>query len=155
MHVKQMSPLEIHPLEIKDCPQAAQLHEKGFHKSWSSFEINDLLSKTSTFGLKIQDKKDMLGFILWREIIDESEILTLTTQPTHLRQGLASLLLKAFFKTLIEKKIRTIYLEVAEDNKGAISLYQSHGFKYINQRPNYYLRSNGQRCTALVFVKKL
>lgn len=150
-----MSPVEIKPLSEEDCQIAAQIHKEGFYKNWSAQEIKDLLEKPMIFGLQVQKQNDLLGFILWSEAADEVEILTLVIHPSYQRQGLSTLLLQSLFPLLKKKKITKIFIEVAEDNVGAIALYKSLDFIYLNQRPNYYSREGGQYCTAMIYVKEL
>lgn len=150
-----MSLIEIKPLREEDCYTAAQIHKDGFYRSWKAQEIKDLIEKPMIFGLKVQSHNNLLGFILWSEASDEAEILTLVIHPSHQRQGLSTLLLQSFFSLLMKKMITKIFIEVAEDNRGAIALYKSLDFIYLNQRPNYYSRDGGQYCTAMIYVKEL
>lgn len=67
------------------------------------------------------DKGTVLGFIAF----NEDEIAWLYVDPNFHRKGIASTLLDV----AIEKCKKTIYIEVLYKNKGAISFYQSKGFK--------------------------
>ena len=51
------------------------------------------------------------------------------------------------------KKLEKIYLEVAENNIGAIKLYENNGFRKIGIRKNYYNFSNQKKLDAYFFEK--
>ena len=75
------------------------------------------------------------GFCSWRQSApDEAEILNIAVDPAWRRRGTASALLEA-----VAKQARgTIFLEVAEPNAPAISLYRKHGWVAAGLRPGYY-----------------
>jgi ribosomal protein S18 acetylase RimI-like enzyme len=78
---------------------------------------------------------EVAGFCWWRQAsAEEAEILNLGVAPADRRKGLASALLKALRRAARGE----IFLEVAENNVGAISLYSRHGWVGIGSRPSYY-----------------
>jgi ribosomal-protein-alanine N-acetyltransferase len=48
-----------------------------------------------------------------------------------------------------------MFLEVAEDNAPALTLYERFGFVKVGERAGYYRRADGTRATALVMRKLL
>jgi ribosomal-protein-alanine N-acetyltransferase len=75
------------------------------------------------------------GFCSWRQTAeDEAEILNLAVDPGFRRRGVASALLSA----VCENARGTIFLEVAEPNAPAISLYQKLGWEEAGLRAGYY-----------------
>jgi [ribosomal protein S18]-alanine N-acetyltransferase len=75
------------------------------------------------------------GFCSWRQCApDEAEILNIAVDPDFRRRGVASALLA----TLSEQAQGTIFLEVAEPNIAAISLYRKHGWQAAGRREAYY-----------------
>ena len=83
------------------------------------------------------------GFLLWRWIADESEILTFGVVPEFRNKGIGYKMLTHFFALARHNAINRIILEVAEDNIPAFQLYQQLGFTIVGQRKNYYARQNG------------
>lgn len=60
-------------------------------------------------------------------------------------------------KELVALGADAIFLEVAEDNPGAIALYRSTGFETVGRRPDYYPRKSRPPVAALIMrhtVKK-
>jgi ribosomal-protein-alanine N-acetyltransferase len=78
---------------------------------------------------------EVAGFCWWRQAsAQEAEVLNLGVAPADRRKGVASALLKALRRTATGE----IFLEVAENNVGAIALYSRHGWVGIGSRPSYY-----------------
>src|SRR5437016_5284679 len=127
-------------LTLKDCAEAAQLHQTAFYRGWTEKDFQEFLNDRLVCSYKIQKDGTLCGYILWREIDDEAEILTLVIAPSFQRRGLGNLLLKALFKHLKEIRIFKIFLEVAEDNTAAQSFYIRNGFILLGTRPKYYKR---------------
>ena len=75
------------------------------------------------------------GFCWWRQSSnEEAELLNLGVSPKARRNGLAAALLGE----LTRKAKGEIFLEVAENNSGAIALYTREGWVRIGSRPGYY-----------------
>ncbi|HVV46837.1 MAG TPA: GNAT family N-acetyltransferase [Bryobacteraceae bacterium] len=88
------------------------------------------------------------GFCAWRQTsLDEAELLNLAVAPEFRRRGVASALLR----TLRNEAKGTIFLEVAEPNSAAISLYEHHGWVSTGIRKGYY--QNGM-LNAIVMEKR-
>lgn len=130
----------------------AATHALAFEdgRAWSQQEFTDLLTQN---GVVLTG--DGSSFILSRQILDEVEILTLATAPSKRRRGLAKANLEAIFQRVRQTGAKTVFLEVAADNAGAIALYQQAGFAQIASRSAYYTRTNGATVDALILQKKL
>jgi ribosomal-protein-alanine N-acetyltransferase len=75
------------------------------------------------------------GFCCWRRIAPgEAELLNIAVDPAFRRRGVASALLEA----LGAQAQGTVFLEVAEPNTAAITLYRRHGWEQVGLRPGYY-----------------
>ncbi len=142
-------------LTLTDCPDAARLHQLSFYKGWSEKDFEEFLADPLTQGLKSEEGGKLCGYILWREIGEEAEILTLVVAPDFQRRGLGSHLLDALFQRLGEQGVSTLFIEVAEDNEGAHLFYLKQGFNLISKRPNYYQREENKYVSAWNYIKKL
>lgn len=147
--------MQINTLTLEDCQEAARLHQSAFFKGWKEKDFQELLQNSLTHGLKIEENHNLYGYILWREVEDEAEILTLVVDPAYQRTGRGSLLLKVLVELLIKKDIAKLFLEVAEDNKQAQSFYKKHDFTLLGKRPNYYQREKNKFSPALNLFKIL
>jgi len=82
------------------------------------------------------------SFVIYIVTEDEAEIIDIGTAPGARKKGSAEKLLLNLFNTLKNKNISKIFLEVAEDNIPAISLYKKCGFEEYNRRKAYYPQKN-------------
>lgn len=110
-------------------------------------------TRKNKFGMIAKSEKTFCGYILWREIENEAEILTMVISPPLQRKGIGNLLLIALFERLKEKGISKLFLEVAEDNNMAKSFYINNGFVFLGKRQHYYKRPENKFVDALNFVK--
>ncbi len=90
----------------------------------------------------------IVGFVGFRRVIDEAELMNMAVDPAHQRQGVGRELLAEGRRRLSEQGARRIYLEVRASNAPAQSLYYSVGFVLLSRRRDYY---NGPWEDALVF----
>jgi len=134
-------------------PQAlASAHARAFSatRAWSADEFETLLGQK---GVRLLG--DAAAFALIRTIVDETEILTLATDPAKRRCGRARAVLQLAEAQAIEGGATRMFLEVAEDNSAAKALYATAGFTQIGRRPGYYLPKNAAPVAALVLCKEL
>ena len=150
-----MATFNVTALTPLDCVNAAQLHQQSFFKGWERAVFHEFLRTPLTFGLKIEDDGALVAYLMWREILDEAEILTLVVAPSSRQKGHGSTLLTTLFKILKDKGITQLFIEVAEDNEAAISFYTNHGFIFMGKRPHYYLREGNIYISALNFFKDI
>ncbi|HEX2224655.1 MAG TPA: ribosomal protein S18-alanine N-acetyltransferase [Thermoanaerobaculia bacterium] len=79
-----------------------------------------------------------LGYASFHCVAGESELLRLAVFPEQRRRGIARRLLEHGFERLRDLEIEVCFLEVREDNDGAIALYRDFGFEYAGRRRGYY-----------------
>ena len=111
----------------------ADLHAKCFpHKPWTADDFADLKKS----GCEIIASQN--GFIVWRAVADEAEIISIGVAPDARRAGIAAAMLGIMENELKKNDIKSIFLEVAEDNLSARQLYKNNGYNEIGIRPKYY-----------------
>ncbi|MBR2909781.1 MAG: ribosomal protein S18-alanine N-acetyltransferase [Clostridia bacterium] len=81
---------------------------------------------------------------------EQGDILSVCVNPSYRKLGLAKGLMVEILKNATERGVKTMFLEVEEDNTPAINLYLKFGFDKISERKNYY----GKK-TAIVMSKNL
>ena len=121
------------PATPDDAGLLARLHATAFDRPWSEAEFSQFLASGAKGVLA-----DDAGFILWRAIAGEAEILTLAVDPARRREGLGQAL-----------------LEVADDNDAALALYAQAGFEAAGRRRDYYRRPGGVLRDALILRRAL
>lgn len=113
--------------------QLSNLHKLCFpNKPWSAQDFADLKKS----GCEIIMSEN--GFIVYRIVMDEAEIITIGVNPEKRRLGIASAMIGIIEKNIKSQQVKKIFLEVASNNIPAQKLYENHGFKCVGLRPKYY-----------------
>lgn len=145
--------MRIEPLSDATLAAAAGLHAESFARGWDAQAISDLM-RNGAAGHAAMDEQDMLGFVLWRTVIEEAELLTIVVTAVRRGQGIGRELLRVALAGTRKSGAQCMFLEVAEDNAAAIALYRSHNFHVISRRKAYYDRGIGVRKDALVMRRE-
>ena len=113
--------------------EIANLHKLCFpNKPWSASDFADLKKS----GCEIIVSQN--GFIVWRTVADECEIITIGVAPDARRNGVGSAMLAIIEKNIKNQGVKKIFLEVASTNVAGKKLYENNGYKTIGIRPKYY-----------------
>lgn len=94
------------------------------------------------------------GWLIWRTILDESELLLIGTGKAFQRQGVASDLMAAYVERLRSAGVALVHLEVRETNAPAVALYRKFGFVDAGLRKDYYFH-HGRHENALLMTLHL
>ena len=113
--------------------ELANLHQKCFpHKPWNANDFADLKNS----GCEIIASQN--GFIVWRATLDEAELITIGVAPDARRTGIAAAMMGIMEGELKKSGVKSVFLEVAENNTPARRLYEQNGYIQIGVRPKYY-----------------
>ena len=113
--------------------ELSNLHKKCFpNHPWSPDDFRDLKQS----GCEIIMSQN--GFIVYRIVLDEAEIITIGVNPEMRRQGIASAMIGIIDKNIKNQGVKKIFLEVAANNIHGKKLYENHGFNRVGLRPKYY-----------------
>ena len=137
---------------LESADELASLHEACFEDRWSAEAFRRLLDRSGAVALLAasEAESESQSFIFVQVAADECEILTLGTVVRARRKGLAHTLLKAAANEAHGLGARAMFLEVAEDNHGAITLYRGAGFEIAGRRRKYYRRADGTALDAVM-----
>lgn len=146
--------------EVGDCDALSEIHSVVFRRGWSEAEFEALLVQPGTYAL-IADYRNAFGrrtpagFILYRLVLDEAEILSVAVKPELRRRGIGRSLLEEALRHLFREAARTIHLEVEDTNLSAISLYRGMEFRESGRRAGYYTEGRQSPAGALVMLRQL
>jgi len=113
--------------------EIANLHKKCFpNKPWSADDFRDLKKS----GCEIIMSQN--GFIVYRTVADEAEIITIGVNPEMRRNGIASAMIGIIEKNIKNQGVKKIFLEVSATNIPAQKLYENLGYEVVGLRPGYY-----------------
>jgi ribosomal-protein-alanine N-acetyltransferase len=139
----------------RDAPALAALHGASFRRGWSEDEFERLLLDRSVLVHRATLGHQPVGFIISRLAAGEAEILSVAVARSHQGRGLARRLLDLHMRRLAGLGVRTIFLEVDDDNLPARRLYARSAFRQVGRRDGYYPRPGSAAGAALVLRRDL
>jgi [ribosomal protein S18]-alanine N-acetyltransferase len=145
----------VEPASQRDAMAFAQIHGASFHRGWGEGEFERMLSERNTLVHRLRMGRKIVGFSVSRMAANEAEILSIAVAETHRGRGLSYGLLLTHLGHLAGRGVRTVFLEVEENNQPARRLYERAGFAVIGRRERYYQQSGGEPLNALVMRRDL
>jgi [ribosomal protein S18]-alanine N-acetyltransferase len=139
----------------RDAPAFAALHGASFRRGWSEDEFERLLLDRSALAHRALLGSRLVGFIVSRIVAGEAEILSVAVTRAQQGRGLARRLLDLHLRRLAGLGVRTVFLEVDDDNVPARRLYARGAFREVGRRDGYYPRSGSATGAALVLRRDL
>jgi len=144
----------IEPATIRDAPRLSQLHGTSFHRGWGESEFERMLAERNTLVQRLRLGRKIIGFAVSRMGADEAEILSIAIDAGHRGKGFSRNLLLTHLGHLAGYGVRSIFLEVEENNHPARRLYQWAGFAVVGRRERYY-QQDGEQLNALLMRRDL
>ncbi len=145
----------VEPATLRDAPILSRLHRESFHRGWSTGEFQQMLAERNVLAHRLRVGKTIAGFIISRTAADEAEILSVAIDSARRGRGLSRDLLRTHLGYLAGHGLKTVFLEVEENNRPARALYEKAGFRTVGRRERYYKDSNGEQLNALVMQRGL
>jgi [ribosomal protein S18]-alanine N-acetyltransferase len=145
----------VEPASLRDAPSLAKLHGASFHRGWGEGEFEEMLSQRNTLVHRLRLRSKFIGFAVSRMAADEAEILSIAIAPGQRGRGLSRQLLLTHLGHLAGRGVRTVFLEVEENNQPARRLYERAGFIVAGRRERYYREAGGEQLNALVMRRDL
>lgn len=132
------SELKILPMNISDLDKIRNTLEQDYDNFWNYEIFKEELGNNNSSYLLLQYESEFVSYGGLKIILDEAELMNIVTKKDKRHMGFAKLLLKSLISFAQEKQCTKINLEVNENNKNAIKLYESFGFKTVGLRKKYY-----------------
>ena len=139
----------------RDTESIAILHAASFRRGWSEEEVEGLIADRQVCTHRAMLGAHLAGFIMSRRAADEAEILSVAVARARRGRGFARTLLNLHMRRLAGLGVRSMFLEVDEQNAPAVRLYARAGFHEVGRRPNYYPGDGDTGSTALVLRRDL
>lgn len=102
---------------------------------WSKETLQDDFKNNVSKYIVMKMNDEVLGFLSYRVVFNEIEIMNLVTRVDERNKGIASSLISHLIRTYKAEKIN---LEVNAKNRIGINLYKKFGFKQVGLRKGYY-----------------
>ncbi|HXU44454.1 MAG TPA: ribosomal protein S18-alanine N-acetyltransferase [Thermoanaerobaculia bacterium] len=131
--------IAIRPALDDDLAGIFALERAGFPDPWPVELLASELRHPDSFLLvACAGESAPLGYASFRTAVDEAELLRLAVEPAVRKRGLGRRLLEAGCARLGERGFVRCFLEVRDENRPAIALYESSGFRLAGRRKGYY-----------------
>ena len=138
--------------EIKkeDIDSIVKIEEETLNTTLGKGMLEDIITNP-IMKAYVYDDNGVLGYISVSFDGITLEILNFCVDINHQNKGIGFKLINYSIEEATKNGAKSVFLEVREDNKRAIHIYESLGFKLIHIRKNYYK----DLCNALVYEKLL
>lgn len=131
----------VRPAARTDWAAIAAIERTAFGRlSWGETSLRDGLSEPLVSALVAtrDGVEGPDGFVLWRTLGDEAEILSIGVRPSARRLGAAVIMMQAALEDARAEGLRAMFLEVDAENVAARALYEKLGFYLVGRRKGYY-----------------
>lgn len=127
-------------LDEEDLPDLAELDALCFEKAWNreAFQGDLSGSRKAVYEGAFNSAGKLIGFAGSVYLLEEGELNRAAVHPLYRARGIGGRCLRRVLSRLAEDGVVTVFLEVREANRSAITLYKSLGFRVISKRKNYY-----------------
>jgi [ribosomal protein S18]-alanine N-acetyltransferase len=144
----------IQPAKDTDTSRIAAMMRVSFSdvygEAWQADDLPSVLSMPGTAArLALSPSDKPVGFYLWRQTLDEAELLLIAVRPEARRTGLGRKLMQDLLAQARSGGVAQLFLEVREGNSPAVALYRAAGFEPIGRRARYYRGRDGRAHDAL------
>lgn len=113
-------------------------------------EMRNPLSYCFIIKLNEEFAQQVIGFICFRNIEEESELFNICVHPKFRKQGVGKKLMQFYIDFCSQMNIKRFHLEVNVSNYPAIRLYQLFSYHSVGVRKKFYQR----KFDALLMTKK-
>lgn len=140
---KECDQLTIRKMKVEDVENILPIAAANLLNPWSKNmfleELAQPFSHCFILSRKNNGHKDSpLGFICFRNLGEESELLNIAVTPLHRQKGLAKKLMECYIDFSYQSGVKKYYLEVNPHNIPAVRLYQSFAYQPAGKRKDFY-----------------
>jgi ribosomal-protein-alanine N-acetyltransferase len=129
--------------------QLANLPHLSNEPHWTQLQLQKACTGSEQV-LGVFVNRDIVGYMVAAQALDQADIHTLFIATNWRGQGLAKTLLQAMLDKLKKQAVTQVFLEVRQGNRVAQNLYQDYGFAITGERVNYYKNTDGSRENAIL-----
>jgi [ribosomal protein S18]-alanine N-acetyltransferase len=145
----------IQKMDVQDLEEVVSMETSSSLTPWSKNifikEIENYFSHCFVIKTGEPPHQLVIGYICFRNVKDESELLNLCVHPQYRQLGIGKKLMEYYMDYCSRKGIKTFYLEVNSSNGSAIHLYQCFSYQSFGMRKKFYQG----KLDALLMMKKV
>ena len=143
---------KINKMTIEDLESIKNILASDFDNFWSFDVLEDELECDNSYVIVAKNTDNtIVGFAGLKTILDEADIMNIVVKKDFRHNGIGSILLENLINYSKNMNMKTITLEVNENNLSAIRLYDKFSFDKLGIRKKYY---DGES-DAIIMSKKL
>lgn len=144
--------LKLSKMSIEDLKSIKNILASDFDNFWSYDVLEEELECDNSYVIVAKaDENVIVGFAGLKVILDEADIMNIVVKKDFRHNGIGSFLLENLINHSKDLNLKTITLEVNENNLSAIRLYDKFSFDKLGIRKNYY----DGKSDAIIMSKKL
>ena len=126
-----------------DLKRVFEIEIMSFNQSYGIEMVQQLYEMGVGF-LVAEEDGYVIGYVIfWIKYEDQGHIISIAVDKNYRRLGAGTQLLVKAISILSLLNIRAIYLEVNENNTGAVEFYKTFNFKIDRVVPGYYENGDG------------
>jgi len=130
--------LVINTMTISDLNTIQSNLQTDFDDFWTYSILKSELYNENSEVIVAKYDNTIVGFAsIWKSI-DDAHITNIVTHKQYRNIGIGSKLLEKLINMAKDYKVKSLTLEVNEENIQAQSLYKKYQFKVLGKRKNYY-----------------
>ena len=133
-----LTKIEIHTMRVADLDEIKESLIDNFDNFWN-YQIfkEELVNNNSSYLVARYDGKIVCyGGI--KVVLDVADVMNIVTRKDKRNMGFGRFILNELINIAKEENCKSVTLEVNENNKPAIHLYELFNFKQVGLRKNYY-----------------
>lgn len=127
------------------------IRDEDTFASWSKHDIERFISLPTTKSWMVTSNELLAGLLLVAHVEGEIDILTIATLEAFRREGVANALLQHLISYARAAEVKTVFLDIKENNNPARALYEKWGFLPYGKRENYYQELNESVIGAILY----
>ena len=130
--------ITIREMQSRDVDTITSLEESCFSMPWKRHDFEEILTNPDRIYLVAEYNEVIVGGCMLTMIAGEGDISNVAVREDYRRKHIATILIQELLSFGEEKGIHDFTLEVREQNKTAIRLYEHAGFVLEGIRPGFY-----------------
>ncbi len=152
--MKPATEVQFEPLLAPWLDAVLHVEQRTYAHPWNRINFLDALHSGYQAQMLVADAT-LVGYFVAMKGVDEVHLLNITVAPEFQGQGWSRVMLDALALWARGQAAHWLWLEVRVGNTRAMHVYESHGFRPMGKRKQYYPAGHGQREDAVVMSLRL
>ncbi|MFW5451879.1 MAG: ribosomal protein S18-alanine N-acetyltransferase [Methylophagaceae bacterium] len=137
-------------MQQQDIAEVVAIEVAANQFPWSHKNFEDCLKAGYQSWVFVDESKQILGYTVVQQIVDEVHLLNICVNPSVQKQGFGREILEYVIDFATNKSLVLIVLEVRRSNRRAQKMYLRAGFNEMSVRRAYYPAEKGREDAILM-----